>query len=324
MKFAMCLETDVGPKWAHARQLGIDHAVVLGPPGPEWRLWDYGRMLALKKKFEDAGLDLIALEGLVPMDEMKAGSAGRDAQIEEFCRVIENAGALRIPVICYSWMVFFTWARTSTTTRGRGGALVTSYEHHLTERAPEAARLRVTEPALWETFTYFLHRVVPVAEKAKVRLALHPDDPPLPRVLGVSRIFGKVANYDRAMAMIESEANAICFCQANFGLMEGPARTPDLIRHYGERIAFAHFRDVRGTAENFVETFHDEGHTDMFACMQAYRDIGFAGPIRPDHAPAMAGDPNLNPGYEALGRLFAIGYMRGLLEGVDKTRGNRG
>jgi mannonate dehydratase len=324
MKFAMCLETSIGPKWIHARQMGVDHAVVLGPTDGGHRLHDYGNLLMLKKRFEDAGLNLSAIEGLVPMDAIKAGTARRDAQIEEFCQVIRNMGALEIPVLCYSWMVFFTWARTSFTTRGRGGALVSSYEHHLTERAPEVRdrgnALRITEHELWETYEYFLRRVVPVAEKAGVRLTLHPDDPPLSPVMGVGRIFGTTANYDRAMAMVESEANAICFCQANFGLMDGPAQVPDLIRHYGKRIGFVHFRDVRGTAANFVETFHDEGQTDMFACMQAYRDVGFDGPIRPDHAPAMEGDPNIHPGYEALGRLFAIGYMRGLLEGVDKTR----
>jgi mannonate dehydratase len=255
---------------------------------------------------------------------MKAGSAGREAQMEQFCQAIRNAGALEIPVICYSWMVFFTWARTSFTTRGRGGALVSSYEHHLTERAPGANHLRITEAKLWETWDYFCRHVMPVAEQAGVRLTLHPDDPPLSPVMGVARIFGKVESYERAMAAMDSAANAICFCQANFGLMDGPARVPDLIRRFGPRIGFAHFRDVRGTANNFVETFHDEGHTDMFACMQAYRDVGFTGPIRPDHAPAMQGDPNTNPGYEALGRLFAIGYMKGLLEGVDKTRARPG
>jgi mannonate dehydratase len=321
MKFAMCLETEVGPKWVHARQLGIDHAVVLGPTDGALKLHEYGNLLALKKKFEDAGLNLSVIEGLVPMDAMKAGTEDRDAQIDRFCEVIRNMGALEIPVLCYSWMVFVTWARTSVTTRGRGGALVSSYEHHLTERAPGANALRITQEKLWETYEYWLRRVVPVAEKAGVRLALHPDDPPLSPVMGVSRIFGKPASFDRAMAMIDSEANAICFCQANFGLMEGkPETVPDMIRHFGKRISFAHFRDVRGTAENFVETFHDEGHTDMFACMKAYRDIGFDGPIRPDHAPAMEGDPNTHPGYEALGRLYAFGYMRGLLEGVDAMR----
>lgn len=323
MKFAMCLELDSSPKWVLGRQMGVEEGVLLGIPTPEWNLADYGQLLSIKKRFEDAGYNLAAIEGLTPMEEIKTGGAGRDAQLEQFLQTIRNAGALGIPVICYSWMAFVSWARTSTTTRGRGGALVSSFENHLVSNAPEAAHLRITEEKLWETYEYFLRRAVPVAEKAGVRLALHPDDPPIPRLLGVSRIFGSLAAFDRAMAMIESEANAICFCQANFGLMDRPGNVSDIIRHFGERIAFVHFRDVRGTAENFVETFHDEGQTDMFACLQAYRDIGFTGPMRPDHAPVMAGDPNLAPGYEAQGRLFAIGYMRGLLEGVDKTRAGR-
>lgn len=320
MRFAMCLETAVGPKWTFARQVGVDAAVALGPTDGAWALHDYGRMLALKKRFEDAGFELLAIEGLVPMDQMKTGGPGADEEMERFCAVIRNMGALDIPVLCYSWMAYFTWARTSFTTRGRGGALVSSYEHHLTQRAPGVNALRITEDELWRTYERFLRTVVPVAEKAGVRLTLHPDDPPLSPVMGVARIFGKVENYERAMAMIDSPANAICFCQANFGLMDGPERVPELIRRFGPRIGFAHFRDVRGTADNFVETFHDEGHTDMYACMQAYRDAGFSGPIRPDHAPSMHGEPNEPAGYEALGRLYAIGYMRGLLEGVDAAR----
>ena len=99
MKFAMCLETTVGPKWVHARQMGVDQAVVLGPTDGGMRLHEYGNLLMLKKKFEDAGLGLAAIEGLVPMDAMKAGTPDRDTQIEEFCQVIRNMGVLEIPVL---------------------------------------------------------------------------------------------------------------------------------------------------------------------------------------------------------------------------------
>jgi mannonate dehydratase len=324
MQFSMCLETTVGPKWAHARQLGLDHAVVLGGTDGNFALHDIRQIILLKKKFEDAGLTIAAIEGMVPMDHIKRGTPEREAELERFCQIVRNMGALGIPVLCYSWMAYFTWVRTSLTTRGRGGARVSSYEHHLTSGAPENRTLRITEDELWDTLTHFLRTVVPVAEEAGVRLALHPDDPPLPRVLGVSRIFGKVANFDRALSIVESPANALCFCQANFSLMDGGTDVPKLIRHFGDNIAFVHYRDVRGNAENFVETFHDEGHTDMFACMRAYREIGFQGPIRPDHAPEMEGDTTGHPGYEALGRLYAIGYMRGLLEGVDALHNARG
>jgi mannonate dehydratase len=111
-----------------------------------------------------------------------------------------------------------------------------------------------------------------------------------------------------------SSANAITFCQGNFTLVSDDV--PSLIRHLGDRIAFVHFRDVRGTPERFVETFHDDGQTDMFACMRAYRDIDFDGVIRVDHVPTLEGDVAAVPGYSHQGRLHAIGYMAGLREAV--------
>jgi mannonate dehydratase len=130
----------------------------------------------------------------------------------------------------------------------------------------------------------------------------------------MGRIMRSVENYQRLIDLVPSEANGICLCQGNFTLMT--EELPDVIRHFGDKIYFVHFRDVRGTPDNFVETFHDEGKTDMHACMQAYRDIGFEGVLRPDHVPTMEGDDNNNPGYSSIGRLFAIGYIKGLREAV--------
>jgi mannonate dehydratase len=96
---------------------------------------------------------------------------------------------------------------------------------------------------------------------------------------------------------------------------------PKAIRHFGnqDRIAFGHFRDVDGDVENFVETFHDEGKSDMLACMQAWEDIPFAGVLRPDHVPTLAGESNDQPMYARLARLFALGYMVGLRESTTNT-----
>ena len=323
MKLAMCLEPEFGPKWVYAKQMGMGYAVIVGHADPRLPLWDFQTLARLKSRFEDAGLVPLVIEGLVPMDNIRLGTSERDRELEELAMVIRNMGALGIPVFCYSWMAIVSWLRSSTTTRARGGALTMSYDHSIMQHAPESGNLRVTEAKLWETFRYFLERIVPVAEKAHVKLALHPDDPPLSPVLGVSRIFGKLEAFDRALGIFDNEANGITFCQANFGLIGGPDKVPDMIRHFGKHIHFVHFRDVRGTADSFVETFHDEGHTDMLAAMLAYREIGFDGPIRPDHAPSMEGETNTNPGYEAFGRLFAVGYMKGLLEGADAVRKQR-
>jgi mannonate dehydratase len=119
---------------------------------------------------------------------------------------------------------------------------------------------------------------------------------------------------------VPSPVNGIALFQGNFTLMTDDLR--GVIRHFGShssgqnKIFFVHFRDVRGDAYKFVETFHDDGKTDMLACMRAYRDVGFEGVCRPDHVPTMEGDDNDRPGYSSVGRLFAIGYLKGLREAV--------
>jgi mannonate dehydratase len=179
---------------------------------------------------------------------------------------------------------------------------------------PPPAAADTTAEELWENLRYFLERVVPVAEEVDVRLALHPDDPPRSEVRGMPRIVDSVENYDRVLDIYDSEYNGVTFCQGNFAAMG--VDIPETIRHFGDRINFVHFRDVEGDADGFVETWHDAGPTDMRAAMEAYADIGFDGPARPDHVPTMVGESNENPGYHTKGRLFAIGYMRGLLESV--------
>ena len=174
----------------------------------------------------------------------------------------------------------------------------------------------VTEEHLWDNLKYFLDAVVPEAEKAGVKLAMHPDDPPLSPIRGLGRIMRSVDNYQRLLDIYPSPMNGIALCQGNFTLMTDDL--PAAIRHFGgqNKIFFAHFRDVRGTAEKFVETFHDDGQTNMLECMKAYREIGFDGVLRPDHVPTMEGDSNESAGYSSIGRLFAIGYVRGLQQAV--------
>jgi mannonate dehydratase len=208
----------------------------------------------------------------------------------------------------------FNWMRTSTTLPGRGGALVTGFDIDLLRDQPLTEYGVVTEEQLWENLEYFLKAVVPIAERAGVQLAMHPDDPPLSPIRGLGRIMRSLENYQRLLDLVPSPVNGIALCQGNFTLMTDDL--PAAIRHFGRqgKIFFAHFRDVRGTPEKFVETFHDEGKTDMFACMQAYRDVGYEGVLRPDHVPTMEGDSNDNPAYSSIGRLFAIGYIKGLRE----------
>ncbi|MGD1894725.1 MAG: mannonate dehydratase [Cyclobacteriaceae bacterium] len=153
---------------------------------------------------------------------------------------------------------------------------------------------------------------------------MHPDDPPIDNIRCIPRIMTSVAAFKRLIEIVPSPSNGLTFCQGSFASMgaEGKGEDiPDAIEYFGKRgkIHFVHFRDVRGHKDDFEETFHDDGKTDMYRAMQAYYDVGFKGPIRPDHVPTMAGDSNEHPGYSTIGALFAIGYIRGLMEGVTKS-----
>ena len=323
IKIAEFLPPNPSMLWTLSKQCGIDYAVGGLPFNEPFNgsdsACDYLPLLRMKQRYEDAGFKLEVIESRPPLNLAKRGLPGRDAEIDETCKLIENMGRLGIPVWCYEWMTDFNWMRTATTTPSRGGSVVTSYDHALMEHAPNTDLGPISEEELWVNLEYFLKRVIPVAEKAGVKLAMHPDDPPRSPIRGVGRIMRTVDNYQRLIDMIPSPVNGVTLCQGNFTLMTDDL--PSVIRHFGtqNKIFFVHFRDVRGDLDKFEETWHDDGKTDMTACMQAYKDIGFDGVLRPDHVPTVAGDSNENAGYSAFGRLYAIGYIRGLREVVYKS-----
>ena len=325
MHFAeILLEPQPAPAWTVLRQLGIEHAVgVLPRRYADWREsrsdppWTYTPLALYNQMVEEAGLRLAVIEDNPPMDAIRLGGPGREEEIEHFCTLVRSMGRLGIPVLCYNWMTVLGWIRTSVALRGRGGAVVSGYDDRVLAQAPPAVEGGVDETRLWDNLRTFLERVVPVAEEAGVRLAMHPDDPPLSPIRGVARIMRSVDAFQRLLDLVPSEANGITFCQGNFTLMTDDI--PAAIRQFGgqRRIHFVHFRDVQGERSDFVETFHDEGKTDMLACMRAYHEIGFDGVMRSDHTPTLAGDRADVAGYSLLGRIHAVGYMTGLREAVE-------
>ena len=320
IEIAEFLPPKPSPVWRLSKQAGVDWAVggmpfddpANGADAP----WDYRPLARVKSDYEGAGFKLAVLESRPPLNLAKRGLPGRDAEIDTVCTLLENMGKLGVPVWCYEWMTDFNWVRTNTHTPSRGGSLVTSFDSAALVSAPPTENGPISEEALWENLEYFLRRVLPVAEKAGVKLAMHPDDPPLSPIRGVGRIMRSIENYQRLVDLVPSPMNGICLCQGNFTLMTHDL--PGAIRSFGRqgRIFFVHFRDVRGTPQKFEETWHDAGQTDMLACMQAYHDIGFEGVLRPDHVPTVEGDSNENAGYSAFGRLYALGYIRGLRQAV--------
>ncbi|WP_432981352.1 mannonate dehydratase [Dactylosporangium sp. CA-233914] len=278
--------------------------------------WSEKSLARDQSLFAAEGMTVVAIEDTVPMDRVRLGLPGRDEDIAAVVQQIEAMGNLGIGVLCYNWMPISSWSRTASGIPSRGGALVTGFRLADAEALAEVEHPETSTEAMWDALAYFLQAVMPVAERNGVKLGMHPDDPPLPRLRGVPRIMGSADAYRRLLALYDSPANGVTFCQGNFALMDidGPA----LIREFGNRIQFVHFRNVRGAAADFVEIFHDDdGVFDMAECMRAYDSIGFEGPLRPDHVPTMAGESNERPGYETLGRLFALGYIRGLQHAIS-------
>lgn len=319
------------PLWTLLRQCGVEHAVAVmrngeqeqrmfasvgagtGPGDGDPVPWSRESLARDVATFAEHGFTVAAIEDTAPLDAARLGLPERDEQIENVQQQIRAMGELGIGVLCYNWMAISSWARTDIAVPTRGGALVTGFREEEALALPlHAEPGEVTDEQLWDSLEYFLDAVIPVAEDAGVRLGLHPDDPPLPATRGVPRIMRSLDAFRRVLDLHPSPANGVTLCQGNFALMTDDL--PSWIRELGERdaIQFVHFRDVRGDASSFVETFHDDGQTDLAACMRAYEEVGFDGPLRPDHVPTMAGEPNVRPGYETLGRIFALGYIRGL------------
>ncbi len=282
--------------------------------------WEYEAVLTEKNAWEKFGLKLEVIEGPPALSEKtKLGLEGRDEEISNFITLMKNLSKVGIYTICYNWMPVISWARTTTDRPGRGGALVTAFDYEDVKDKEITKYGVVSKESLWKNLEYFLKAVVPEAEKYGIKLALHPDDPQVDSIRGISRIMTTADAFRRMADIYPSPNNGITMCQGNFSLMGEDI--PTLVKDFGKRnlIHFVHFRNVRGGKMNFVETFHDEGQIDMFEAMKAYIDLGYTGPLRPDHVPTMAGDSNERPGYSALGSLYAVGYIRGLIEAIAKS-----
>jgi mannonate dehydratase len=271
----------------------------------------------IKGDFQSAGMTLAGVESHpVPAEKVKLGLPGRDEEIEHYIAAIRALAEIGVPMVCYNWMAGLGWYRTNVNVLGRGGALVSEFDADVADQQGLTEWGELSEQKIWSNLEYFLKAVIPVAEQAGVRMALHPDDPPRSPLRGIGRILISADNYRRVLNMIPSPVNGITFCQANFRLMG--ENVAALIREWclQKKIFFVHLRDVQGAREHFRETFHDDGPVDLAQMLRIYSDYGFEGPMRPDHAPTLEGEANDRPGYAILGKLFAFGYMKGAMDAL--------
>lgn len=308
-----------------AQQMGVSGIVLNTPvmPGKRWEhfdivrgkdLWQFLDLLELRTTCENYGLRLESLEN-VPitfLDKAMLGLPGRDEQIANYQETIRNMGRAGIEVLGYNWMPNLVW-RTSFTTPGRGGARVSSFDYDLVKDAPLTHGRVFTEDELWANYEYFLRAVVPVAEESGVKLALHPDDPPVDSLGGVPRLFRNFENFKQAMELVPSPNSGLDFCLGSWSEMG--IDVVEALRYFCERgnVIYVHFRDVQGAVPKFQECFLGEGNLDPVEVMVTLKRTGFSGFIIDDHVPHMIDDTE----WGHRGRAAATGYLQGLLAAVN-------
>jgi mannonate dehydratase len=316
MRLAMLVDPPTDHNLQLAAQVGVEDIVCIYPG------LSVERLLELKRRVESFGMRLTHLERKIPHMKLVHNAPGADEQLADYKSLLRNMAEASMEVLCYNWMPDDDWQRTRWDARERGGAKVTQFIR--SEVKPAANRSGqdsygpTSERDLWDNLHRFLEALLPLAEQTNIKLALHPDDPPLKELHGQPRIMGSHAALKRAVELCPSPMNGLCYCQGSLAPAgEDPVEG---IRMLAPHIHFAHFRNITGGAESFRETFHDNGDIDMPAVMRTYHEVGYRGAIRPDHAPSMAGETNENCGYEMLGRLYAAGYMRGLMQAAAGYR----
>lgn len=305
---------------------GVSHICSTLPSEKFDQSWSVEGLTKLRERVNSFGIALEAVP--LPLSShyiaksenpniMLGQSPERDREIDNICQMIRNCAKAGIPMVKYNMSILGV-VRTGTTP-GRGGARYSTFVYDQAKQDPPLTEAGpVTEEMMWDRITYFLKRVVPVAEEYKVRIACHPHDPAMPRdrgFRGVHRVLGSVDGLKRFIDIMPSPYHGLNFCQGTVSEMLRNPRVEihDVIRYFGSRkkIFNVHFRNIRGGFLNFQETFPDDGDVDFLQAIRTYKEVGYDGMLMPDHVPKITGDPN---GQQAFA--FAFGYIRALIQMV--------
>ena len=304
-----------------AAQYGIKNVLVYGGPGSQHMTYqDY---VAMRMKIESYDLKLAAIEGgfapQLDYHDVMFGGPKQDELIEDLLTQVRDMGRAGIPINGYNWMPN-SWGRAQST-MVRGGALGTGYDYEWeNSRRPSTFGEDMDEDSMWDALEYWIKAVTPVAEEVGMLCGIHPDDPPVPQRGGVPSLLRNFAAYKRLVEIVDSDYNAIEFCQGTFSEMPGED-IYEMIDYFGKRnkILYVHFRNVTAQAPAFNEEFINTGYVNMKKAMRTYSDAGFTGNFIDDHCPLMVNDddfPGNLGGYRS--RLFAQGYIAGVIESVKK------
>lgn len=316
-------------------------------PGEVWEMED---ILALKKEIEDAGLELAGIESVNIHDAIKVGTPDRDMYIDNYITTLERLGQAGVHMVCYNFMPVFDWTRTDLAMDMGNGATCLCYNGKQvegkspedmfreiddnsngyampgweTERMGEIKELfekykGITHEDMWNNLKHFLEEIIPVCEECDVRMAIHPDDPPWD-IFGLPRIIKNIEDIRRFLKLVDSPYNGLTFCTGSLGA-SADNDLPAMIREVGDRIYFAHLRNVKIRDSWFNETSHlsSDGSLDMYEIVKALQEVGFDGYIRPDHGRMLWGEV-ARPGYGLYDRALGCAYLNGLWEAVEKNR----
>ena len=316
-------------------------------PGEVWEMDD---ILALKTEIEAAGLQLAGIESVNIHDAIKIGSPDREQYIENYITTLERLGQAGIHMVCYNFMPVFDWTRTELARMRPDGSTVLAYNQAAVDAIDPAKMFEsiagdmngtvmpgwepermahvkelfemykdVDDEKLFANLKYILERIMPTCDKYNINMAIHPDDPAW-SVFGLPRIIINKQNILRMMKMVDNPHNGVTFCSGSYGTnLENDL--PDMIRSLKGRIHFAHVRNLKfNSPTDFEEAAHlsSDGTFDMYEIMLALYDIGFDGPIRPDHG-RMIWDEVAMPGYGLYDRALGATYLNGLWEAIEKS-----
>ena len=313
-------------------------------------VWSQEEIHALKEEVEASGLYISGIESVNIHDDIKTGKGNRDLYIENYIKTLENLGKEDIHMVCYNFMPVFDWTRTELARKRADGSTVLAYtQKAVDELVPEKMfesissdmngtvmpgwepeRMEhvrelfemysdIDEEKLFENLKYFLEKIMPVCNKYDIKMAIHPDDPAW-SVFGLPRIITNMENIHRMMDMVDDVHNGVTFCSGSYGT-NLKNDLPAMIRSLKGRIHFAHVRNLKfNSADDFEEAAHlsEDGTFDMYEIVRALHDIGFEGPIRPDHG-RMIWDEVAMPGYGLYDRALGAAYICGLWEAIEKS-----
>ena len=309
---------------------------------PVGEVWPLERIQKLKSTIEAEGLSLSVIESVPVHEDIKTGDCDRDRYIENYCETLRNLSKAGIDCVCYNFMPVFDWTRSDLAHELQDGSNALAYcEKTVQDMNPLTGDLslpgwdasytkadmqallekysHISEDMLWDNLKYFLDRVIKTAEEVKVKMAIHPDDPPW-GIFGLPRIITTKANIERFLKLYDSPYNGLTLCSGSLGV--SPENDiPDMIRTFGDRIHFAHVRNIKITGEKcFEESGHRscDGSLDIVEIMKAYHEVGFEGYVRPDHGRMIWGETG-RPGYGLYDRALGAVYINGIWETLKKT-----